>query len=81
MKLDINFEQCSAGWKVTANAEGVQNKEELESAKRLIEDAAEFSAGLPGWNLGKEAGETDPEQNKWRKAYFAKKAWARGGGR
>ena len=81
MKTAIDFEQCSAGWKVVAHVEDLGTPEELEQAKRLIENAAEFGAGLPGWNLEKAAGETDPEQNKWRKAYFARKNWARGGGK
>ena len=78
MKTSIDFEQCSAGWKVVAHVEDIQSDSELNVAQCLVEKAAEFGAALPGWNLEKATGESDPEQNKWRKAYFARKQWAAG---
>ena len=81
MKTNVKLEQCGAGWKVFAEIEDAAEGEAFEAAKRLIEKAAEFTMGLPGWNLGKEDSHEDPEQNKWRKAYFARKNWARGLGK
>ena len=81
MKLNVHFEQCSSGWKMIADLEGLESEPELAAAQALIENAAQFSMGLPGWNGTKDAPEDNEAQNKWRKAYFARKNWARGLGK
>ena len=78
MTLNVTLEQCGAGWKVLAEIHDVVDEEGLTAAQKLVERAAEFSMALPGWNPGKQERE-EPEGNKWRKAYFARRNWARGG--
>ena len=80
MKLNIHLEECSSGWKVLADIEDVKTPEDLKEAKVLVADAAEYASLLPGWDTGKK--DANPEQgedNKWRKAYFARQRWNKGG--
>ena len=78
MKLNIKLEQCGAGWKVFAEMDDMKALEELELLKPVIESAAQFSMALPGWNVKESPEATSEEQEKWRKAYFARKAWNKG---
>jgi len=78
VKTSLDFEQCGGGWKVLAHVEDVTTEAELLHAQGLIESAAQFSMALPGWDLKKTAGEEDTSQDKWRKAAFARRQWAKG---
>ena len=80
MKTNIHMEQCGAGWKVLVDIEDVTEGEAFNTAKRLIENAAEFTMALPGWDVNRAGGAeaSSPEDSKWRRAYFAKQKWAAG---
>ena len=81
MKTNIHLEQCGAGWKILADIEDVTNQAELNKATELVQEAAVFSMALPGWDLKKTAGEENPDGDRWRKAVFARRQWAKGAGR
>lgn len=50
MKLNIHLEQCSKGWKVTADLEDVSTETELAIAKDRIQDMCAFTLEAPGWD-------------------------------
>ena len=84
MKLNIRMEQCSAGWKLFVDLEGVESPEDIQRVQACIDEAEMASLGRKGWSAKgghEETGgghERTPEELKAIKLAYARRSWNRG---